>query len=266
MSSTRLFVILVLSMFLLQSLYEVEARGARGGSRGGGSRRISSNRNTRRISSRRSSTKRVSPNTPLRVTSYRSNILKSQVKNPSYSKPFRQRFIVGAVVGALIYTHAYSAGRTYNTRYNPYHSSHVFIPRLRALRLQEESYTLETENGDKCRFGNLTENYENTVLNVTTKVSYTSQHSPVKVSNSTMTTVILSDVTDGVLLETRTLYNKSVIRNGTGLEKNCSVMLMKVRGYLVVMYDKNPNSKACCNAYHFAIIICSFFVYTYFNY
>lgn len=263
MSSTRLFVILVLilSIFLLQSLHEVQARGARGGGARGGSRRTPSSRNTRRRISNQGAS-RVTSKTPLRVTTYRSNIIKSQAKNPSYPTSFRQRFIAGALLGALVYRYGFSNGRTYAARYSPYHSSNVIIPRQRALRLQEEAYSLETENGKNCTFGNLTEDYENRVLDVTTKVSYTTQNTSVMVSNPNMATVILSNALGEVFVETRTLYNGSVIQNGTGLEKNCTVMFVKIRGYIVIMYDTNPNS-ACCNANHFAITIFSFIVFIY---
>lgn len=260
--SIRLFIVLVvLGILLSECFYNVDARGARGGFR---SSRRSSFRSTRR-STRRAVRPAVSPNQPLPVTTFRSNVIKSQVKTVP------KTFVGAAVAGVVVYSLLRSP--LHSERYSPYHGSYVVIPKKRALRIKEEEYKVENADGTSCTTGNLTRDDTQNVLNVTTKVSYEveagkfgippipqQEYSGLETSKVTVSSEALDNYI--VTIETRTQFNESVV---DGSSENCTVVTTKTKAYLLTMYDTNPNSSAFRNAVNLVVILVSIIVCTRLN-
>jgi hypothetical protein len=224
------------AILLMETVHEMEAKG---------SRRTSSRRTSSRTTSRKQKTKSVSAPKPKQKTFHSSVAYSKITQGPR--KPFnarlKPRLGVLAASGAVAYTLLNSP--VYNGRYRPYHeSSNIVIPKHRAVRVGNETYKVVTKNGFGCKNGELAKYNEDSVVNVTTEVSYEKVKGakdipPIKMTDTKRTNLTLSPdaINDYVTkIEIRISFNQSILTNATSNATdftNCTIMQYESYAYVV---------------------------------
>lgn len=252
-SSYKLLLLILVLLYFLHYVNETEAKARR--SRG--SFRTRSSSKTRRSSRTRSSYRRKSPPKQSvgrrRQANYRSSVSFRETR--SFRKPFYKRFALVSTAGFLFY----SASRSpiYRDYYRPYNGgSNIFIPRRRALRIQQEKYRVLTTEGHLCPInGSLVQLGPDYVKRVYTEISYNKTSNDVRdlpsQNSSTMGAKNFS-ISDKALkdyvtnIKMRIWFNESVVMlnesnvNNRSLKHdifNCSVIEYESTAFVVEMIN-----------------------------
>lgn len=224
--ATAVFLVLLITLVMVVLS---EARG--GGSRGSRSR-----------SSGSSSKPKITKYTPIKATSVRSPVIRSQAKQGLRSSTFKR-----AVVGYLVYRYAFSNAPVYRHGY-PMYRSYVSIPEDRAVRVSYEEDKLLDDEGELCLGADslkesqtLEDGIDERLAELSTTVKYSDGR---KIQRGGVdNTVSLEDIKDKDFEVTcRARYNTSIV-TGT----NCTQVEKTVKGTMVTMYETNPNGASQLN-------------------
>ena len=136
----------LLLLFITAVLVELSDT-ARGG-RGGGARSRFSSSSRSRTSSSRSSTSsskpKITKNTPIKATTVRSSVIRSQTKLGSRSDAFKK-----VVAGYVVYPYALSEAPVYRDGY-PMYGNYLAIRKKRAVRIIYKASKLLDALGNLC--------------------------------------------------------------------------------------------------------------------
>ena len=224
-------VVLFISIaILLIAVLSADARG-RGGGRGGGgrSRSRSRSRSSSRSRSRSIFKPKISKYTPIKATSVRSPVIRSQTRLGSFSN---------VVAGYVFTSYLLSNAPVYRSGY-PMYSCYVKVPTERAVRITYEKERLLNANRKLCLWplttkGTLMEGIDQNRTSLTTTITY-------KKSGKTKTIygeeVSLEDINEQEFeIKTVAQYNTTIV-DGT----SCSRVEKTVHGTMITLYETNPN-------------------------
>lgn len=237
MRIATVFLVIFIALVIVE-LSEAARGGGRGGGRGGS--RGSSGRKGSSSKSGKSSTPKITKYTPIKPTSVRTSVIRSQTNVGSRSSAFNR-----VVVGYLVYRYAFSSAPVYRHGY-PMYRSYVSIPKDRAVRVSYEEEKLLDDNGKLC----LGESAEKRTLVEGIDRSLVELNTTVKYSNGTTlelrglnSTVSLEDINDqNFEVTSRGRYNVTIVT-----ATNCTQVEKTVRGTMITMYETNPNGASLPN-------------------
>ena len=223
-------VLFICIAILLIAALSVDARG-RGGGRGGGRSSGGRSRSSSRGGS--SSKPKISKYTPIKPTSVRSPVIRSQTRLGSRTSSFRN-----VVAGYLVARYILGNAPVYRSGY-PMYRCYVKVPTQRALRITYEEERLLNATGHSCLSssttnGTLIEGIDQNRTSLTTTITY-------KKSGKTNTIhgdeVSLGDINEQDFeIKTVAQYNVTIVE-GT----SCSRVEKTVKGTMITLYETNPN-------------------------
>jgi len=228
------FLLLFITVVLLE-LSEAARGGGRGGGGRGGSRGGSRGSRGRSSSRSRSSSKpSITKYTPIKATTVRSPVIVKQTKLGSRSSTLKK-----AVVGYLVYRYALSNAPVYRSGY-PMYRRYVSIPEKRAVRVTYEEETLLDANGNLClgqssSQRSLREGIDKNLVELKTTVK--NKDTGQMQTYYDNTDISLDDM-NGQDFEvlSRARYNTTIVEGTT-----CTQVEKKVEGTMVTLYETNPN-------------------------
>ena len=227
------FLLVILVVVLLLDV--TDARGGRGGGRGrswAGSRGRS-RRTLRRTSSLKP---RITKNTPIKPTTFRTPVIYSQTKILSRSKLFTK-----VETGSYIVTrYLLATAPVYRVGF-PVHGIYVSVPAQRAVRVSSETERLLDSTGSLClglpyQFHTLKQGIERSLIELNATVKY--YDGKKETVFGVNKTVSLKDIKENNFsVITRAQYNVSVVEN-----TKCTQVEEQVNGTMIQLFQFNPNA------------------------
>ena len=225
-------VVLFISIaILLIAVLSAEARG-RGGGRSSGGRSRSSSK-SRSSSGGSSSKRKISKYTPIKATSVRSPVIRSQTRLGS-----RTSSLSNVVAGYVFTRYLLSNAPVYRSGY-PMYRCYVKVPTERALRITYEEEKLMKASGHSCLWplttkATLMEGIDQNRTSLTTTITYKKSG---RIKTIHGDEVSLEDINEQDFeIKTVAQYNTTIV-DGT----SCSRVEKTVRGTMITLYETNPN-------------------------
>ena len=227
------FLLVILVVVLLLDV--TDARGGRGGGRGrswAGSRGRS-RRTLRRTSSLKP---RITKNTPIKPTTFRTPVIYSQTKILSRSKLFTK-----IETGSYIVTrYLLATAPVYRVGF-PVHGIYVSVPAQRAVRVSSETERLLDSTGSLClglpyQFHTLKQGIERSLIELNATVKY--YDGKKETVFGVNKTISLKDIKENnFAVITRAQYNVSVVEN-----TKCTQVEEQVNGTMIQLFQFNPKA------------------------
>ena len=181
---------------------------------------------------------KITKNTPIKATTVRSPVIRSQTKQGLRSSTFTK-----VVVGYLVLRYTLNNAPVYRQGY-PMYRSYANLPEDRAVRITYEEQKLLDDQGDLCLAESWTsqtlrEGIDDNLIDLKTTVNYKST-GETKEYHGVDNTISLEDIKDQDFeITTAARYNTSIVTGTT-----CTGLEEKVEGTMVQLYETNPDS-AC---------------------
>ena len=231
------FLLVILVVVLLLDV--TDARGGRGGGNSRSGRRswAGSRGRSRRTLRRTSSLKpRITKNTPIKPTTFRTPVIYGQTKILSRSKLFTK-----VETGSYIVTrYQLATAPVYRVGF-PVHGIYVSVPAQRAVRLSSETERLLDSTGSLClgrsyQFHTLKQGIERSLIELNAIVKYyDGKKETVFGVNKTISLKDIKENSFSVI--TRAQYNVSVVEN-----TKCTQVEEQVNGTMIQLFQFNPNA------------------------
>ena len=229
------FSLVILVVVLLLDV--TDARGGRGGGTNRSGRRSwAGSRGRSRTTLRRTSPlkPRITKNTPIKPTTFRTPVIYSQTKILSRSKLFTK-----VVTGSYIITrYVLAKAPVYRVGF-PMHGIYVSVPAQRAVRLSSETVRLLDSTGSLClglssQFYTLKQGIERSLIELNATVKY--YDGKKETVFGVNKTVSLKDIKENNFsVITRAQYNVSVVEN-----TKCTQVEEQINGTMIQLFQFNP--------------------------
>lgn len=229
------FLLVILVVVLLLDV--TDARGGRGGG-GGRGRSWAGSRGRSRTTLRRTSSlkPRITKNTPIKPTTFRTPVIYSQTTILSRSKLFTK-----VEAGSYIVTrYVLATAPVYRVGF-PVHGIYVSVPAQRAVRVSSETERLLDSTGSLClglsyQFHTLKQGIERSLIELNATVKY--YDGKKETVFGVNKTVSLKDIKgNNFSVITRAQYNVSVVEN-----TKCTQVEEQVNGTMIQLFQFNPNA------------------------
>ena len=231
------FSLVILVVVLLLDV--TDARGGRGGGTNRSGRRSwAGSRERIRTTLRRTSSlkPRITKNTPIKPTTFRTPVIYSQTKILSRSKLFTK-----VETGSYIVTrYQLATAPVYRVGF-PVHGIYVSVPAQRAVRVSSETERLLDSTGSLClgrsyQFHTLKQGIERSLIELNATVKY--YDGKKETVFGVNKTVSLKDIKENNFsVITRAQYSVSVVEN-----TKCTQVEEQVNGTMIQLFQFNPNA------------------------